>query len=224
MPLLTSVEIEPQLAATSAVIWLHGLGASGQDFVPIVPELKLPEALATRFIFPHAPERPITVNGGMVMPAWYDIYSMAIDRKIDLSQLRLSAQDVMALVDQEVARGIDSRRIVIAGFSQGGAVAYETALSCKKPLGGLLALSSYFASHDTVDYALENAHIPIKIDHGTQDPMLPESLGQRAESYLKAKHYHPHYTTYAMQHEVCMEQIASISLWLQQVLSVPLDD
>ncbi len=221
MSLLNCVEIEPKQPARSAVIWLHGLGATGADFVPIVPELRLPEALATRFVFPHAAERPVTINGGMVMPSWYDIYALDINRKIDLSQLRLSAKDIKALVDREIARGIDSRRIVIAGFSQGGAVAYETALSYDKPLAGLLALSTYFASHESIVCSQENANIAIKIDHGLQDPMVVEMLGQHAVSALQSKQYQPQYTTYAMQHEVCMEQIAGISLWLQQVLSAP---
>ena len=141
--LLRCVEIEPSAQATASVIWLHGLGASGHDFEPIVPELQLPADLAVRFIFPHAPQIPVTVNGGMVMPAWYDILAMDIDRKVDEAGVLASADAVDALIKQEIARGIPSERIIIAGFSQGGAVAYQAALRHPQPLAGLLTLSTY---------------------------------------------------------------------------------
>lgn len=219
MSRISCVEIEPTLPATATVIWLHGLGASGHDFEPIVPELNLPDSLPIRFLFPHAPQQPVTINGGMVMPSWYDIYSMDIDRKIDHKQLRLAADSIVTLIDSEIERGIDSQRIIIAGFSQGGAVAYETALSYDKPLAGLMALSTYFATHKTVVVSSANAQIPIKVDHGLSDPVVPEMLGQQAIAHLKAKGYQPTYHTYPMQHEVTWSQIAEISRWLQQCLA-----
>ena len=150
-PLLPGVEIDPASPANAAVIWLHGLGANGHDFEPVVPELHLPESLPVRFIFPHAPQIPVTINSGYIMPAWYDILEMELDRKVDLAQLQQSALQIQQLIDREIERGIDSRRIVIAGFSQGGAVGFEAALSYPKPLAGLLALSTYFATADSID-------------------------------------------------------------------------
>jgi len=219
MSLLSCVEIEPAAPAVATVIWLHGLGASGHDFEPIVPELRLHASLPVRFLFPHAPQQPVTINGGMVMPSWYDIYSMDLDRKIDQQQLRVAADGVHALIEREIARGIQSERIVIAGFSQGGAVAYEAALSYDKPLAGLMALSTYFATHDTVALSPANAALPIKIDHGLSDPVVPELLGQQAVAHLTAKGFKPTYHTYAMQHEVCWPQIADISQWLQRCVA-----
>ena len=147
---LTCVEIEPSTAATASVLWLHGLGADGHDFEPIVPELRLPRDAGVRFVFPNAPAIPVTINGGMVMPAWYDILALDIGRHVDEQQLRQSADAVAALVDREIERGIDSRRIVVAGFSQGGAVAYQLALSDPRPLAGLLVLSAYFPTARTI--------------------------------------------------------------------------
>ncbi len=219
MSYLPCVEIEPSSPAQASVIWLHGLGASGDDFAPIVPELRLPESLAVRFVFPHAPSIPVTINGGMVMPAWYDILSMDIDRTIDEKQILQSAQAVTALIEREVERGVDSSRIVLAGFSQGGAVAYQAALSYDKPLAGLMTLSTYFATHATVEPHPVNAGLNIFISHGTQDPVVPELLGQRALQQLQARGYQPNYKSYPMQHEVCWEQIQDIAHWMQQRLS-----
>lgn len=214
MSYLPCVEIEPTATATHAVIWLHGLGASGDDFAPIVPQLQLPESLAVRFIFPHAPARPVTINGGMVMPAWYDILSMDIDRKIDTEQILQSAQSVHDLIEREIARGISSDNIVLAGFSQGGAVAYQAALSYNKPLAGLMTMSTYFATSDSVVVAKANQPLPVFVSHGTHDPIVPEQLGQRAVASLQSMSYVPKYKTYPMAHEVCMPQINDISQWL----------
>jgi phospholipase/carboxylesterase len=150
MTLLPAIEKETSARPDSTVIWLHGLGADGNDFAPIVPELRLPDTAAIRFIFPHAPAIPVTVNGGYVMPAWYDIMEMQIDRRIDSEGLMASARTINGFIDRELDRGIDSRRIIIAGFSQGGAVAYQVVLSHDKPLGGLLAMSTYLATADTL--------------------------------------------------------------------------
>jgi phospholipase/carboxylesterase len=218
MKLLPAIEFETKENPDASVIWLHGLGADGNDFAPIVPELRLPEALAIRFIFPHAPSIPVTVNGGMVMPAWYDIMEMQIDRRVDTSQLLLSVNAVNMFVDQEMERGIASRRILIAGFSQGGAVAYHTALSHSHPLGGLLAMSTYFATADIIPLSQVNREIPVEVHHGLHDPVVPEKLGRKAVNKLEEEGYSVTYRTYPMEHGVCAEQIDDISHWLRERL------
>lgn len=224
MSLLSCVEIEPQKArqsADAAVIWLHGLGADGHDFAPIVPELRLPQSLAVRFVFPHAPSIPVTINGGLRMPAWYDILALDIDRQIDNRQLLASAAAVGALIEREISRGVDTRRIVLAGFSQGGAVALQVALSYPRPLAGLLAMSTYFATQKTVVPHPANKNIPILVLHGDHDPMVPAALGQRTVAALRGLGYAPDYQSYPMAHEVCAEEIADISVWLQQCWKNP---
>lgn len=218
MDYLPTLIIEPSQAATASVIWLHGLGADGHDFEPIVPELKLPKQAAVRFIFPHAPSIPVTINGGYVMPAWYDILAMDIDRKVDVKQLEASAQAVAKLIDRELEKGIPSERIVLAGFSQGGAVAYQTALSYPKPLGGLLALSTYFATADTIQLNPANRKLPIAIFHGSQDPVVPESLGKKARQRLQALGYAPEYFSYAMEHSVSAAEVKDLAVFIQQWL------
>lgn len=218
MDYLPALIIEPSQAATASVIWLHGLGADGHDFEPIVPELKLPAHAAIRFIFPHAPAIPVTINRGYVMPAWYDILAMDIDRKVDVKQLEASAQAVAKLIDRELEKGIPSERIVLAGFSQGGAVAYQTALSYPKPLGGLLALSTYFATADTIQFNSANQKLPIAIFHGSQDPVVPESLGKKAQQRLQALGYTPEYFSYAMEHSVSAAEVKDLAVFIQQWL------
>ena len=210
--------VETQSDVTAAVIWLHGLGASGHDFVPIVPHLQLPDTLGIRFVFPHAPSIPITINGGMVMPAWYDILAMDMEREIDHLQIMQSSAAIENLIAGEIDKGIPSDRIVLAGFSQGGAVAYQTALSYEKPLAGLMAMSTYFATHKTVEVSEANAGLAIRLFHGTQDPMVPEVMAQQALKALKQLGFEAEYFTYPMQHEVSMEEIVEISRFLQKVL------
>ncbi len=217
---LDCIELETNSNVDAAVIWLHGLGASGDDFVPIVPELRLPQRAAVRFIFPHALERPVTINGGVVMPAWYDILEMKIDRKVDQTQLLESAGAVADIIDREIARGIDSRRIIIAGFSQGGAVGYEVALTAAKPLGGFIGMSTYFATADTITRHPSNAKLPIHLFHGTADPIVPESLGRKAKAQLESMGYTPSYSTYPMDHAVCLEEIEEIAEFLTKQLSL----
>lgn len=215
MTYLPCVEIEPgHREADAAVIWLHGLGASGHDFEPMVPELHLPEHLAVRFVFPHAPQIPVTVNGGMVMPAWYDITALDLERKLDEAQLLQSAQRTVDLIERERERGIDSRRIMVAGFSQGGAVAWHAALTFAQPLAGLMALSTYFATPHITVPSDANRSLPVHIFHGTGDPMVPEVLGQRAAQQLRDWGYQPEYSTYPMGHEVCLEEIRDISTFI----------
>jgi len=219
MDYLPCVEVEPASPATATVIWLHGLGADGHDFEPVVPELKLPKELAIRFIFPHAPSIPVTINQGSVMPAWYDILHIDFEREVNEEQLLASAADVQALIDREIERGIDSTRIVIAGFSQGGAVGYQAALSYKKPLAGLLAMSTYFATVNIVDVYPANEQLPIEIYHGSNDSMVPEQLAKNSLQFLKMIGFKPNYTSYPMDHSVCLEQINDISEWLQKTLA-----
>ncbi|MEQ9547681.1 MAG: carboxylesterase [Marinobacter sp.] len=213
---LEYIELETNPNPTATVIWLHGLGASGHDFEPIVPELGLPANAAVRFLFPHAPVMPVTINGGMSMPAWYDIKAMDIDRVVDTEQLKASADAVAQLIEREIGRGISSENIIIAGFSQGGAVAYELGLSYPKRLAGLLALSTYFATADTVEVSSANRTIPINVYHGTFDPMVPEALGRRSIEQLETKGYQPRYETYPMEHSVCLEEVQSIGRFIRQ--------
>jgi len=219
MPVLPCIDIEPKAPATATVILLHGLGASGNDFVPMVDELKLPAEMAVRFVFPNAPAIPVTINGGYVMPAWYDITEINIDRKIDAAQLIASAENIRLLIDRETDRGIPSERIVLAGFSQGGAVAYQTALTYMQPLAGLLCMSSYFATRETITPNSANRNLPVFICHGTQDPMVPERMGREAQRELTARGYEVEYQSYPMEHAVCAREIGDIARWLQRVLA-----
>ena len=218
MALLPHEIVETSQNVTAAVIWLHGLGANGHDFVSLVPHLKLPEALGVRFIFPHAPHIPITINGGMSMPGWYDILSNNMEREIDVDQIHQSAQWVEDFIEDQIAKGIPSEKIVLAGFSQGGAVVYEAALSCSLKLAGLMTMSTYIATKDSISLSEENANIPIMISHGTQDPMVSEVMGQQAVEFLRGLKYQPVYKTYPMQHEVCLEQIEDLAKFLKSVL------
>ena len=217
----TPIVIEPDQTATAAVIWLHGLGASGSDFVPIVPELQLPADIPVRFVFPHAPNLPVTVNGGYVMPAWYDILDMSLERIVDEPQLLASASYVHDLIARQVASGIPARHIVIAGFSQGGAVAYQAALTYPEKLAGLLCMSTYLATADSLAPSPANRDLPITVMHGRQDPVVPEALGKQACAALADLGYHPDYLSYNMEHQVCPRQIADISAYLQRWLSAP---
>lgn len=215
MSLLPAIETETGENPDSSIIWLHGLGADGNDFAPVVPALGLPLEVSPRFIFPHAPQIPVTVNGGLVMPAWYDILEMEIDRRVDVEQLMVSAEAISALIEREIDRGISSSRILLAGFSQGGAVAYQVSLSYPKPLGGLLAMSTYFATAESIEPHDVNRELPVEVHHGIYDPVVPESLGRKAVNRLEDLGYHPTYKTYPMEHNVCPEQINDISQWIQ---------
>ena len=219
MSLLPAIEQETRSNPDAAVIWLHGLGADGHDFAPIVPELNLPETLAIRFIFPHAPAIPVTVNNGYVMPAWFDILEMDIDRKVDAAQLLVSAAAINRLIDRELERGIDSRRIILAGFSQGGAVAYQASLCHPQPLGGLIAMSTYFATSDSAVLSEANRDLPIEIQHGVYDPVVPQAHGVRAAGILKDHGYRVAFRTYPMDHSVCPQQIGDIAAALQRFLA-----
>ncbi|MBM7455245.1 phospholipase/carboxylesterase [Oceanisphaera litoralis] len=204
----------------ACVIWLHGLGADGHDFEPIVPELNLPVGSAIRFIFPHAPRIPVTINGGLPMPAWYDILAMSLEREVDELQLRASALAIQGLIEQLLAQGFDSRRIVLAGFSQGGAVAYEAALSYHEPLAGLIAMSTYLATADSLQRHEANQYLPVQILHGSRDGVVPELLGEQACQQLQQWGFVPEYHSYPMEHSVCAAEIADISRFLCRCLQL----
>ena len=221
--LLDCVVLEPGRPADAAVIWLHGLGASGHDFPPVVAELGLPEDHAVRFVFPHAPRIPVTINGGMVMPAWYDILNMDFDqRRVDEDGVRASAARLEDLVARERDRGIPAARTVLAGFSQGGAIALHAGLRHPERLAGVLALSTYLAvDGDAEDErAASNLDVPILQCHGSQDPMVPMTKGEAARDRLRELGYGVEWEDYPMQHQVCLEEIERIGAWLRRVLSL----
>lgn len=219
--LLDCVELEPPGPADAAVVWLHGLGADGNDFPPIVPELELPADHGVRFVFPHAPVRPVTINGGMRMRAWYDILGMDFDRRVDEGGVRASADALAALVGRERERGITSERIVLAGFSQGGAIALHQGLRHPEPLAGIVALSTYLACDGDLETERSdtNRAVPIFQAHGTHDPMVPCALGQQARERLLALGYPLEWHEYAMQHQVCLEEIQALGSWLRARLT-----
>lgn len=224
MSLLPALEVvlplgmKGEASPTASIIWLHGLGADGHDFANIVPELHLPDSLEVRFVFPHAPSIPVTINNGFVMPAWYDILEMDVGRKVDIAQLTRSAAAVHALIEREMERGVASHRIILAGFSQGGAVILHAALTCPHPLAGALSLSSYFPTSDTIVPNEANRNLPILVCHGSRDPVVNESLGKKAEADLRAMGHPTEYRSYPMEHSVCLEQVRDISEWFQERL------
>lgn len=215
-----AVSIEPP-TVNATIIWLHGLGADGHDFVPIVEELNYPNKAQTRFIFPHAPYRPVTLNGGYVMRAWYDI--VAIDRAApqDESGIRASAQRLEELIAAQHAQGIAAQRIVLAGFSQGGAIALHTGLRCQQSLGGIMALSCYLPLSVKLSGELSsaNAHTPILMAHGSYDDIVPIQLAEHSRGVMQQLGYRIDWHTYPMPHSVCQEEIHDISQWLAQVLT-----
>lgn len=216
-----AIVLNPPVAATASVIWLHGLGADGNDFVPVVPELRLPASLPVRFIFPHARARPVTINGGYVMRAWYDIIGGVNARIEDAAGIKESESVVRGYVEREIAAGISARRIVIAGFSQGGAIALQTGLRYPQRLGGILALSTYLPLRDSLagEASAANRDLPVLICHGTHDGVLPLAMGTDTRDVLQGLGYPVEWQSYAMQHSVCMEEVNDISRWLQQVLA-----
>lgn len=206
---------------TAVVIWLHGLGADGHDFESIIPVLNLPKEHAIRFIFPHAPMRPITINGGVLMRAWYDIEEMSLDRKVDMKNVEESILQVNKLIEEQIKQGIPTSRIVLAGFSQGGAIAYQLGLLAEYKLAGIMALSTYLLAPQTIPYAADciNGTTPILVHHGVDDPIVPLELNKRARALLLEKGFEVTNKEYAMPHSICPEQIADISIWLQQCLA-----
>jgi phospholipase/carboxylesterase len=217
------VVLDPANPADAAVIWLHGLGADGYDFVPIVEELRLPPKMAVRFIFPHARPRAVTINNGFVMRAWYNITSLGPDRKEDEAGIRESADVVRKYVEAENARGIASNRIVIAGFSQGGAIALQAALRHPQRLAGVMALSTYLPLQQTLaaEASPANREVPILVCHGLRDGVVPAVMGKAARDTLQGLGYPVEWQAYPMEHQVCMEEVLDISKWLQARLNRP---
>ncbi|SER15288.1 phospholipase/carboxylesterase [Nitrosomonas sp. Nm51] len=218
--LLSTVEIETTPNPAYVVIWLHGLGADGNDFVPIIDELKLSSQKGIRFLFPHAPMRPVTINNGYVMRAWYDIYGARIDSEEDEAGIRDAQKAIDALIDHEIQRGIAARNIVLAGFSQGGAIALQAGLRQKNQLAGIMALSSYLplACYLADEAHSANAAIPILMAHGTFDPIVPISLAVVSRDGLRNADYALEWHEYPMEHTVCMQEINDIDCWLQRIL------
>jgi phospholipase/carboxylesterase len=215
--LLETLEIETGASPRAAVIWLHGLGADGHDFEPIVPELGLPAAPTLRFVFPHAPLQAVTINGGAVMRAWYDVTG---DGRQDAAGVRASQARVEALIARERARGIAARSIVLAGFSQGGAIALQTGLRHPDRLAGILALSTYLPLPDTLaqEASAANRDVPIFMSHGIQDPVIPLSWAARSRDHLVALGYAIDWREYPMPHSVCAEEIEDVGRWLRGIL------
>lgn len=217
----SQVVVEPLMPANAAVVWLHGLGADGNDFVPIVAELELPAPLSLRFVFPHAPVRPVTLNGGVPMRAWYDIISLNRGERQDEAGTRASAATLMALVAQQVAAGIPAARIVIAGFSQGGAIALHAGLRVTTPLAGVMALSTYLPLESSVASEMTEAatRTPILICHGQFDNVLPLSLGADSRDGLRRRGFDVEWHDYPMMHAVCAAEIADIAAFLRRCLA-----
>lgn len=217
--MLKHIIVEPKEKAVASVIWLHGLGADGHDFEPIVPQLKLPNTLPMRFIFPHAPLMSVTLNGGYVMPAWFDIISLGSVAEVDLEGLKKTTEQISLLVEAEHKKGIPYENIFLAGFSQGGSVALHCGLSYPKKLGGILALSTFIPTPQLKAYTGKINHIPILIAHGTYDDVLPFAFGKETFENLKSAGLPIEMKVYSMSHSVCAEEIQDISTWLQGKLS-----
>jgi phospholipase/carboxylesterase len=224
MELLSHIELATGADPQGTVIWMHGLGADGWDFVPIVRELDLPEDLPLRFIFPNAPVRPVTINNGYAMRAWYDIRMADIGRLPDEAGIRQSQSQVEAFVAREKSRGIAARRIVLAGFSQGGAIALHTGLRHAEPLAGILALSTYLPLGESLDREATQANdrVAVFMAHGTQDPVVPLALAESSRATLAGRGITPDWHTYPMPHSVCAEEVAAISQWLRGRYASPI--
>lgn len=212
------VVLEPQRPATAAVIWLHGLGADGFDFVPVAEELRLPETLPVRFIFPHARPRPVTINNGYVMRAWYDIVMLGGSGPEDDGGIRESASVVARLIQEQQTTGIAAQRVIVAGFSQGGAIALHTGLRYPERLAGILALSTYLPLRASVadEAAAANHDVPILMCHGVYDPVVPAAMGVASRDALTQLGYRIDWRTYPMEHSVNAREIADMSAWMQE--------
>ena len=219
--LLEALETQTSPSPTAAVVWMHGLGADGYDFVDIVPVLRLPESLAVRFVFPHAPMQPVAINNGMVMRAWYDIRPDAGARREDEQGIRRSQGHIEALITRERARGVPPVRIVLAGFSQGGAMALQTGLRHPERLAGVMALSCYLplAEQLAAEASAANRDVPIFMAHGTGDPLIPLARARRGHEILSGLGYVVEWHEYPMPHSVCDAEIRDIGAWLARILA-----
>jgi phospholipase/carboxylesterase len=214
--MLDAVQVETGPSPQWTVLWLHGLGADGHDFEPLVPQIVKREWPALRFVFPHAPVRAVTINSGMRMRAWYDILGMEIANRQDEPGIRDSVRHVEKLIEHETLRGIRDERIVLAGFSQGGAIALAAGLRHARSLGGIVALSTYLPLADRSEGELsgESRHVPVFMGHGSQDPVVPHALGTMSRDWLIAHGYSVEWHSYPMPHSVCPEEIADLTRWL----------
>jgi len=217
--LLRAVEIETGGAVRSAIVWMHGLGADGHDFEPIVPHLGLKDR-GVRFVFPHAPRRAVTINGGLLMPAWFDVRSQDFGADIDASGIRASVVQVEALIAREKERGVPAGRILLAGFSQGGVIALCTALRHPERLAGVMGLSTFLTAEALVegDLSAANAGLPVFMGHGDEDPMIPIAWAEAARDRLLALGHPVAWKSYPMAHQVCAEEIADIAAWIRERL------
>jgi len=215
---ISPIEIETKTPVEKSIIWLHGLGADGSDFVPIINELDLPSADGIRFIFPHAPVIPVTFNNGYAMRAWFDIYELSLHAKVDEARILASVQAINQLIVNEEARGILSNQIILAGFSQGAVIALNTGIRYPKPLGGVLALSGFLplATQVFANASLANQHLPIFVGHGTEDALVPYAFGKTTYMDLKQAGYPVDWHSYQMGHTVCGPELQDISRWLQE--------
>ncbi len=215
-----AVLLTPEAAPTASVIWMHGLGADGRDFVPIVPQLGLPPSAGIRFVFPHAPRRAVTLNQGISMRAWYDIRELTAEAVEDSQGILASATRLDEFIERERALGIRADRIVLAGFSQGGAMALQVGLRYRESLAGVLALSTYLPLRDRLasEAAEANRNIAILMCHGLHDPVLTIQIGRLSRDALQALGYRVQWHEYGMQHEVCAEEISDIARWLRRQL------
>lgn len=216
---LDSIEINPQQKEIGTVIWLHGLGADGNDFVPLVPELNLPKDMPLRFVFPNAPHRAVTINNGYVMPAWYDIYAMGNHDRVDSEGILESTRQLEKLIEHEEKRGIPPEKVVVAGFSQGAVIALTTGLGYSKSLAGILALSGYLPDSERVlnEANAANFTTPIFVAHGTEDMVVPFAAGLNVYNALQKNKYRVSWHNYVMPHSVCGEEIGDIAEWLRKV-------
>lgn len=214
------MEIEPDGEARCAVIWLHGLGADGHDFEPLVRQWGLADELGARFILPHAPVRPVTLNNGMRMRAWYDIYDLNFDGEEDGEGIEAASRELLALVEREQRRGVSSERILLAGFSQGGAVALHTAVRHEQALAGVLALSAYLPLHQRLmSERCSHPHkLAVRIDHGEIDPVVPYAVARNTCELLGQAGFDVEFHSYVMEHSLCPQQVDSLRAWLVEHL------
>lgn len=221
VPLLKTLEVNPAVPARAAVIWLHGLGANARDFEPVVPDLQFSGDPAVRFVFPNAPLRPVTINAGLTMRAWFDVVTLDRNAAEDEEGIRESAGALEALIERERERGVAADKIVLAGFSQGGAIALHTGLRHAGRLAGILALSTYVPLSDTLGREASEVglDVPIFMAHGRHDSLIPMTHGQTSRQFLEALGYTVEWHDYPMEHAVCIEEIQDIAVWLQRVLT-----
>ena len=218
--ILPHITLETGKSPQHSIIWLHGLGADGEDFIPIAEEMDLP--VAVRYLFPHAPKRPVTINGGFIMRAWYDIADATIDAQQDAAGIRAAQAAIETLIAQEMQRGNAPENIYLAGFSQGGAIALHTGLRHTRQLGGIIALSTYLLLAETLEQEASTTaqNIPIFMAHGRSDPVVPYALGKASAEKLRELGYQPEWHEYAMPHSVCMEEVRDVAAWLTHRLKI----